>query len=65
MPLAAPECGEPLVPVQGTWYGSRQSLADQGDVSVAGKPGALVEPAGTGLVAAGPDIPVLDVARRP
>ena len=34
------------------WYGSRHSLADQGDFDVAGESCALVEPAGAGLVAA-------------
>ena len=32
-------------------YGSRHSLADQGDLGVAAESGALVVPAGAGLVA--------------
>jgi hypothetical protein len=36
------------------------SLADQGDLGVAGASGAFVEPPGAGLVAAGPCVPVDD-----
>ncbi len=46
-------------------YGSRHSLADQGDVGVAGESGAFVEPSGAGLVAAGPRVPVPGVSWRP
>jgi hypothetical protein len=35
------------------------SLFDEGDVGVAGEPGAVVVPAGEGLVAASPGQPVL------
>src|SRR5208282_5353790 len=42
-------------------YGSRISLADQGNLDVAGESGAFVEPSGAGLVAAGPCVPVDDV----
>jgi putative transposase len=41
-----------------SWYGSRHSLSDQGDLGVAAEPGALVVPAGAGLVAAPPVQPV-------
>lgn len=46
-------------------YGSRTSLADQGDLGVAAESGAFVEPAGAGLVPPGPRVPVLDVAWWP
>src|ERR1022692_3456837 len=42
------------------YYGSRTSLADQGNLGVAGESGAFVEPSWAGLVAAGPGIPVDD-----
>ena len=47
-----------------SWYGSIHSLADQGNCGVAGEPGALVVPAGAGLVAASPVKPVVGVAGR-
>ena len=46
-------------------YGSRISLADQGDRGVAAESCAFVEPSGACLVPAGPRVPVLDVAWRP
>jgi hypothetical protein len=45
--------------------GSRISLADQGDLAVAGESCALVEPPGAGLAAARPFVLVRDVAWRP
>ena len=42
----------------GTSYGSRISPADQGDLRVAAEPRAFVEPAGAGLMPAGPPVPV-------
>jgi hypothetical protein len=44
------------------WCGSRQLLADQGVVSV--QAGALMEPAGAGLVAASPVQPACGFPRR-
>jgi hypothetical protein len=58
--------GEAVVsPVeQAAYYGNIHSLADQGNCGVAGEPGALVVPAGAGLLAAAPVRPVLGVAGR-
>ena len=47
------------------WYGSRISLADQGDRGVAVESPAFVEPSGACLVPSGPFVPVLDVPRWP
>jgi hypothetical protein len=41
-------------------FGDCQKLADQGDLGVAGEPGASVEPSRAGLVTAGPCVPVDD-----
>ena len=41
--------------------GSRISPADQGDLRVAAEPRVFVEPAGAGLMPAGPPVPVRDV----
>jgi hypothetical protein len=43
-------------------YGSIHSLIDQGDCGIAGKPGALVVPAGADMVAAPPVRPVFGAA---
>src|ERR1039457_1747700 len=45
-------------------YGSRHSLADQGDLCVAGESGTLVEPAGACLVPSAPVDPVVFVSGR-
>src|ERR1035441_5874447 len=47
-----------------TLYGSRHSLADQGDLCVAGESGTLVEPAGACLVPSAPVDPVVFVSGR-
>src|SRR6266705_4370447 len=46
------------------YYGSRHSLADQGDLGVPGESGALVEPPGACLVPSSPVQPVAFVAGR-
>src|ERR1039457_3183182 len=61
-------CNNPSYKVSsrtGYWYGSRTSLAGLGDLGVAGESCAFVEPAGAGLVAADPRVPLVLVFRWP
>ena len=53
-----------IVILVAAYYGSRHSLSDQGDLGVSGESGALVVPAGAGLVAASPVEPVFCVSGR-
>jgi hypothetical protein len=46
------------------YYGSRHSLADQGNLGVSGEPCALVVPVRAGLVASSPVQPLISVAGR-
>ena len=63
--VVIPHCSADSVAQCHTIYkGGGYSLCDQGDVGIAGEPGAVVVPAGEGLVAASPGQPMRGMAWR-